>query len=113
VTESLSFGKPCFISNRTSLPEAGGGLARSFDPDDLRDAYDKIRTVLEDRAELQRWGEEVSREFRPVPWSASVAALLTGLGEPLVAAGSPFGFGPPTPRTPPANVGRRRPGPGR
>ena len=85
VTESLSFGKPCFISNRTSLPEAGGGLARSFDPDDLRDAYDKIRTVLEDRAELQRWGEEVSREFRPVPWSAAVEALLTGLGVPLAA----------------------------
>ena len=32
VTESLAFGKPCIISNRTSLPEAGGGLAAASTP---------------------------------------------------------------------------------
>ncbi|MDT8349839.1 glycosyltransferase, partial [Roseomonas mucosa] len=35
VSESLALGRPCIASNRTSLPEAGGALARYFDPDDL------------------------------------------------------------------------------
>jgi glycosyltransferase involved in cell wall biosynthesis len=83
VTESLAFGKPCIISNRTSLPEAGGGLARSFDPDNLLDAYAVIRAVIEDRDELMRWEAEVQRDFKPVPWSATVQAILTGLGHPL------------------------------
>jgi glycosyltransferase involved in cell wall biosynthesis len=86
VTESLAFGKPCFISNRTSLPEAGGGLARCFDPDDLPAAYDMIRSVLEDRKDLMLWEERVKREFRPVPWSATVAALLAELQHPLAGA---------------------------
>jgi glycosyltransferase involved in cell wall biosynthesis len=84
VTESLAFGKPCIISNRTSLPEAGGGLARSFDPDNLHDAYQVIRGVIEDRAGLARWEAEVRREFKPVPWSVTVEAILAGLGHPLI-----------------------------
>jgi glycosyltransferase involved in cell wall biosynthesis len=85
VTESLAFGKPCLISDRTSLPEAGGNLARSFDPDDLNDAYTVIRGVIEDRAELARWERQVRREFKPVPWSATIEALFAGLGHPLAA----------------------------
>jgi glycosyltransferase involved in cell wall biosynthesis len=79
VTESLAFGKPCIISNRTALPEAGGRLARTFDPDNLHDAYRIIRQTIEDRPGLARWEAEVRREFRPVPWSATVAAILRGL----------------------------------
>jgi glycosyltransferase involved in cell wall biosynthesis len=82
VTESLAFGKPCIISNRTSLPEAGGGLARIFDPDNLHDAYQVIRGVIEDRAGLATWEAEVRREFKPVPWSVTVEAILAGLGHP-------------------------------
>ena len=83
VTESLAFGKPCIISNRTSLPEAGGRLARGFDPDNLDDAYQVIRQVIDDRPGLARWEAEVRREFKPVPWSATVDALLVGLEHPL------------------------------
>ncbi len=79
VTESLSFGKPCIISNQTSLPEAGGALARIFDPDNLHDAYQVIRQTIEDRAGLARWEAQVRRDFRPVPWSATVDAILVGL----------------------------------
>jgi glycosyltransferase involved in cell wall biosynthesis len=86
VTESLAFGKPCIISNRTSLPEAGGKLARSFDPDNLHDAYAVIRKAIEDPAALARWQAQVQHEFRPVPWSATVDALLDGLGYPWAAA---------------------------
>jgi len=88
VTESLAFGKPCLIADRTSLPEAGGSLVRSFDPDNLHDAYAAIRNAIEDRADLERWEAQVRREFRPVPWSATVEALLTGLGHPLARSGT-------------------------
>lgn len=84
VTESLAFGKPCLISNRTSLPEAGGTLARTFDPDNLHDAYAAIRAALEDRAGLASWEAQVRREFRPVPWAVTVEALLAGLDHPLL-----------------------------
>jgi glycosyltransferase involved in cell wall biosynthesis len=95
VTESLAFGKPCIISNRTSLPEAGGKLARVLDPDNLHDAYQVIRQTIEDRAGLALWQEEVQREFRPVPWSATVDAILDGLGVPADACtpiGDPVGL---------------------
>lgn len=81
VTESLAFGKPCLISDRTSLPEAGGLLARSFDPDNFYDAYAAIRNAIEDRAGLAAWEVKIRREFTPVPWSATVDALLSGLND--------------------------------
>jgi glycosyltransferase involved in cell wall biosynthesis len=90
VSESLAFGKPCLISNRTSLPEAGGSLARQFDPDNLHDAYETIRAVIQDRPGLARWQDEVRRSFVPVPWSATADALLDGLERP-----DEFGQGPP------------------
>jgi glycosyltransferase involved in cell wall biosynthesis len=86
VTESLSFGKPCLISNRTSLPEAGGSLARYFDPDNLHDAYAVVRNAVEDRDGLKQWEARVRQEFKPVPWSATVDALLVGLEHPLAAS---------------------------
>jgi glycosyltransferase involved in cell wall biosynthesis len=79
VTESLAFGKPCIISNCTSLPEAGGHLTRSFDPDNLHDAYSVIREAIEDRAGLILWEARVQREFRPTPWSATVEAIMASL----------------------------------
>lgn len=92
VTESLALGKPCVIANVTSLPEAGGALARYFDPDSAPEAYRVIRATIEDRAGLDAWTAEVVRAFRPVPWSATVDALLAGIGVgaeavPAVAAG--------------------------
>jgi glycosyltransferase involved in cell wall biosynthesis len=80
VTESLAFGKPCLIADRTSLPEAGGALARRFDPDNLNDAFTAIRDVILDPNGLARWEAQVRRDFRPVPWTASAEALLTALG---------------------------------
>jgi len=80
VTESLALGKPCFISNRTSLPESGGKLARAFDPDNLHEAYAMIRAAIDDRDDLAQWEAQVRREFKPVPWSASAEAILAALG---------------------------------
>jgi glycosyltransferase involved in cell wall biosynthesis len=87
VGESLAFGKPCLIADRTSLPEAGGDLVRRFDPDNLHDAYAAIRDVIRDRAGLARWEARVRQEFQPVQWSATVRALLAGVGHPLANGG--------------------------
>jgi len=79
VTESLAFGKPCIVSNATSLPEAGGSMARYFDPEDGTEAYRLIREAIEDRAGLQLWRERVAAEFRPVSWRQTARALADAL----------------------------------
>ena len=81
VTESLSFGKPCIISNTTSLPEAGGALARYFDPENASEAYRVVREVVEDPEGLRNWQARVAREFRPVAWDEAAAAVLRTIGQ--------------------------------
>ncbi|WP_240759734.1 glycosyltransferase family 4 protein [Lichenicoccus roseus] len=81
VTESLSFGRPCIISNATSLPEAGGDLARYFDPENTHEAYDVIRHAIENPEETEAWAERVRREFRPVTWEESARGVLQALAE--------------------------------
>ena len=76
VTESLASGRPCIISKATSLPEAGGSLARYIDPDNATDAYRVIRETIEDEAGLRAWRDHVRREFRPVEWSESARVVL-------------------------------------
>jgi len=76
VTESHAFGRPSIISNTTSLPEAGGSLARYIDPDNATEAYRIIRETIEDRTGLQEWRTRVRLEFKPVEWSQSARAVL-------------------------------------
>jgi glycosyltransferase involved in cell wall biosynthesis len=76
VTESYAFGRPCIISNTSSLPEAGGSLARYIDSESTTDAYRVIRETIEDRAGLRAWRDRVRREFKPVEWSQSARAVL-------------------------------------
>jgi glycosyltransferase involved in cell wall biosynthesis len=94
VTESLAFGKPCIISDRSSLPEAGGALARYFDPDDVNDAHRVIRAVIEDRDALAAWTALVGRAFRPVPWDAAAQVILRALAPELMDGGVPGGILP-------------------
>jgi glycosyltransferase involved in cell wall biosynthesis len=86
VTESLALGKPCVISSCTSLPEAGGSLARYFDPDNTAEAYRVIRETIEDRPGLAAWTERVRRDFRPVPWEATATAILDGISDRAAAS---------------------------
>ena len=79
VSESLAFGKPPVISDKTSLPEAGGDLARYFDPDNLHDAYRVIRGVIEDPVGLRDWQARVVRDYQAPTWAATADALLRGL----------------------------------
>ncbi len=79
VSESLAFGKPCLVSTSTSLPEAGGSLARYFDPDDAPGLAAMIQALLADPAGLAAWTAQVQAEFRPVPWDTSARAVLEHL----------------------------------
>ena len=76
VTESLSFGRPCIISNSSALPEAGGTLARYFDPENGGEAFHVIRRAIEDLDGTRAWAERVAAEFRPVSWDESARAIL-------------------------------------
>lgn len=79
VTESLLFGKPCFAARASSLPEAGGRLARYFDPDSATDAYAAIRAALDDPDDFRAWQAEIVRAFVPMPWTATGEAILRHL----------------------------------
>jgi glycosyltransferase involved in cell wall biosynthesis len=48
--EAMHFGKPVFLSNKTSLPEVGGSLAyffRDFEPDHMRGVFEEGMTHYE------------------------------------------------------------------
>jgi glycosyltransferase involved in cell wall biosynthesis len=79
VTESYSFGRPCVVANTSSLPEAGGSLARYIDPESTTNAYRVIRETIEDKAGLRAWRDRVRREFKPMEWSQSARAVLKAL----------------------------------
>lgn len=82
VTESLSFGKVCVASNRTSVPEAGGTFCLYLDPEDAGDAHDVIRRACLDDALIAEGERRIREEFRPTPWRETAAALLRSLGIP-------------------------------
>ena len=86
VSESLSFGKPCIISNTTSLPEVAGDLALYIDPEDVTGATRVVRAILEDRPGLAQWEARVRRDHRPVSWDATAAAIMEGLDDPSRSA---------------------------
>ncbi len=91
VTESLGFGRPCIASNSSALPEAGGRLARYFDPEDGTEAARVIRHAIEDVDGTRAWRERVAAEFRPVSWNESARGVLRALDQarPRAAASGP------------------------
>jgi glycosyltransferase involved in cell wall biosynthesis len=93
VSESLGRGQPCLTSNRTSLPESGGALARYFDPETLDDAYRAVRAVIDDPAGLEAWRDEVRRLYRHMPWEETADAILAhclaGADQPAARVAEP------------------------
>ncbi|NHN87365.1 glycosyltransferase family 4 protein [Acetobacter conturbans] len=76
VTESLAMGAPCLASDVTSIPEAGGRFARYFDPDNVQDAADKIRSTFQNQDALAEWKNMIRTEFRSASWEAAADTLL-------------------------------------
>ena len=79
VVESLAFGTPVVAARATSLPEAGGSLARYFADDDPADALRVIRGLIENPAELAAWHAEVRASFRPVSWQRTAREILDAI----------------------------------
>ncbi len=86
VTESFSFGRPCVISNASALPEAGGELARYFDPENGTQAFQVLREAIEDPAGVAAWTARVAAEFKPVGWDESARAILRAIDRARPAA---------------------------
>jgi glycosyltransferase involved in cell wall biosynthesis len=82
VAESHGFGTPVVCADATSLPEAGGSLARYFEADSVGDATRVIRALIEDPAGLAAWRAEVRARFRPVAWHETAAAILAAIDAP-------------------------------
>lgn len=80
VTESLSFGKTVAASNRASIPEAGANFCAYFDPDNITDAYETIRGLIENPARIATLQARIAAEFHPPSWHDAAAALLARLG---------------------------------
>jgi len=76
VTEALGLGVPVLCSSAGALPEAGGTLARYFDPGDTRGCREAVAALLDDREALAAWRAEIRARFRPTPWSATAKAIL-------------------------------------
>ena len=79
VTEALRFGKPCIAAGVSSIPEAGGTLARYFDPGCLDDAARMIRSAIEDEDDLAAWTKRVQDEFRPIAWTETARCMEAAL----------------------------------
>jgi glycosyltransferase involved in cell wall biosynthesis len=87
VVESLAFGTPVLAADSSSLPEAGGQLARYFRPDDPADLARAVRALIEDPADLAAWTAQVRAEFRATPWRETAARILEALDAGEAGAG--------------------------
>ena len=79
VVESMAFGTPCLAADTSSMPEAGGDLARYFRPDNVGDATRQIRALIDNPQELSAWRDAVRARFRPVPWHRTAEAILAAI----------------------------------
>ncbi len=79
VVESHDFGTPVVCADGSSLPEAGGALARYFEADSVGDATRVIRGLIEDPVGLAAWRAEVRAGFRPVPWRETAVAMIEAI----------------------------------
>lgn len=68
VAESLAHGKFCLVSNSSSLPEAGGDLARYLDPWDVPGWTQALRELFEHPEEVARLNRRVRDGYLPPRW---------------------------------------------
>jgi glycosyltransferase involved in cell wall biosynthesis len=83
VSESLAYGKPVAASDRSAIPEAGGSFCAYFDPDNVNDIAETIRSLIEDPDRLAGLSAHIRQDYRPPNWTDTATALLTALGADL------------------------------
>ena len=77
VLEAFRYDLPVLVANNTSLPEVGGDAVLQFDPFDIDDLYEKIKTVLDDtglRNNMIRKGQARLKNFS---WEQTALQLIT------------------------------------
>jgi glycosyltransferase involved in cell wall biosynthesis len=79
VTESLSFGKTCIASSEASVPEAGGEFCLYIDPDNVTEATNLLRRVIQEPGIIENLEKKIGTNFRPVHWSEAANVVIKGL----------------------------------
>lgn len=85
VAESLAFGKYCVAGNRSSIPEAGGGLIGLHDPDSVEQCLARVDEALDPAFRASREAE-IRSNYRRREWSdcarqaAQILAAAFGRG---------------------------------
>ena len=79
VSDSLSFGKLCVSSNRTSMPEVGGDYCLYVDPDNNDDAYGVVRRIIETPSQITSLENRIKADFRPILWTDTARAVLAAV----------------------------------
>jgi glycosyltransferase involved in cell wall biosynthesis len=79
VTESLRFGKMVAASNRASIPEAGGAFCAYYDPENVAEAYEVIRGLIEHPERVTAMEDRIETSYHPPSWADTAAALLNAL----------------------------------
>jgi len=79
IAESLAHGKFCLASNRTSIPEVGGGLIDYFDPSDADDVLAKVERLLFEPGYLAAREARLRAEYRPCTWADCAHSLVLKL----------------------------------
>jgi glycosyltransferase involved in cell wall biosynthesis len=83
ISESLNHGKLCLASDSSSLPEAGQGLARHFDPLDFRAWEAAIRELVSSPEIVAAAERRIRQTYRPMTWQQSGEQLAMHLSELL------------------------------
>ena len=81
ILEAMQYGCPVATSNVSSLPEAGGGAALYFDPEDTEDINKTLQTLIDDeelRRKLIKKGFEQVKKFS---WEKTAKETLKVLEE--------------------------------
>lgn len=86
VSESLSLGKVCVASNRTSIPEVARGSALLFDPNDFDALYEIIKDLCMNEKRLKVEETKLSETFRSITWADVTQRLVNGLNKVAEAA---------------------------
>ena len=84
VLEALRFGTPVLASGLTAIPEAGGALARYFDPMQA-DAVETLGRMIDEELVARRRldPDEVAQHLAAFNWGASAHAVIEALERAL------------------------------
>lgn len=78
IGESLSYGKPCVLTDNSSLPEVAGEAGIYIPENDVQSASDIIRKLLEKPSLLLAATKKISKVFKPISWEDVAKDVVQG-----------------------------------